>query len=56
MIDPDNPQGRVKFVLANGNKVRYAGASGYFYQGDGELGRYFLKYRELLEMIRRTGW
>jgi hypothetical protein len=49
--DPENPQGRVKFILSNGNKIRYAGSSGYFYQGNKEPGRYFLKYRELLQLI-----
>ena len=51
MVDPENPQGRVKFILSNGNKIRYAGSSGYFYQGNKEPGRYFLKYRELLQLI-----
>lgn len=51
MVDPENPQGRVKFVLVNGSKIRYAGSSGYFYQSGKELGRFFLKYQELFEMI-----
>lgn len=54
MIDPDNPQGRVKFVIPNGSKIRYAGSSGHFYQSGQEPGRYFLKYQELLEMVTAT--
>ncbi|MGI6412064.1 MAG: DUF2357 domain-containing protein [Syntrophomonadaceae bacterium] len=51
MVDPENPQGRVKFVLSNGNKIRYAGSSGYFYQSNKEPGRYFLRYRELFQLL-----
>lgn len=54
MVDPKNPRGRVKFVLANGSKIRYAGFSGFSYQRGKEPGRYFLKYQELWEIIAGT--
>lgn len=53
MIDPGNPQGRAKFVLANGDKLRYAGSSGYLYQQKGEIPEYFIKYRDLFEKIKK---
>lgn len=51
MLDPENPQGRVKFVLADGSKIRFAGSSGYSYQSGKEPVRYFLKYQELWKII-----
>jgi len=51
MVDPENPEGRVKFILPDGSKIRYAGSSGFFYRNSAEPGRYFLRYQELFGLL-----
>ncbi|MTI80841.1 MAG: DUF2357 domain-containing protein [Firmicutes bacterium] len=52
--DPDVPSGRVWFVLEDGLKIRYAGASGYVLKHNTEE-KYFMKLEEVLEYVKRVG-
>lgn len=51
--NPDVPFGRVWFLLDNGTKIRYAGASGYVVKHMDRIEKYFMKLEEVLRYLTR---
>jgi hypothetical protein len=49
VIDPDDPAGRTWFVVQDGPRVRYAGASGFLVRGPTGEDRYVPRIEEVLE-------
>ena len=51
LADPENPAGRVWFVIDNGLRIRYAGASGFIVKQPDHADRYFIHNMEMMELF-----